>query len=123
VTNKSKPPVHELEPVSVARILRMSMTFLMLVGTTLGIGTFGYHWIIPDLPWIDAFHQASMLLSGMGPVFPESIKLSDGAKIFDSLYALFCGVVLLASTAILFAPFLHRLLHRMHVEDARDADR
>jgi hypothetical protein len=56
-----------------------------------------------------------MLLSGMGPV---DLKIRGTLPvIFDSLYALFCGVMLLASTAVMFAPVIHRLLHRFHLEE------
>ena len=67
--------------------------------------------------WLEALHQAAMLLSGMGPVIDMT---SDAGKIFDSIYALFCGVILLASTALLFAPVIHRILHRFHIEDTSD---
>ncbi len=39
-------------------------------------------------------------------------------RIFEAIYALFCGVVLLGATGILFSPVIHRLLHRYHIEDA-----
>ena len=69
------------------------------------------------MSWLDAFHQSALLLSGMGPVV--DIKSTAG-KIFDGIYALFCGVILLASTGLMFAPVIHRLLHRFHIEDAGD---
>jgi hypothetical protein len=58
-----------------------------------------------------------MLLSGMGPVV--DVKTVAG-KIFDSVYALFCGVVLLAATGLMFAPVVHRILHRFRIEDTAD---
>jgi hypothetical protein len=80
------------------------------------MGTLGYHFIA-DLPWLRAFHQASLLLSGMGPV---ETNLRDSGRIFESIYSLFCGVILLAATGILFAPIIHRVLHRFHVEDSAE---
>jgi len=77
------------------------------------VGIIGYR-LLEDLSWLDAFHQAAMLLSGMGPVV--DMKTAAG-KVFDGVYALFCGVILLASTGLLFAPVIHRLLHRFHIED------
>jgi len=76
----------------------------------------GYR-LLEQMSWLDAFHQAAMLLSGMGPVV--EVKSTAG-KLFDGIYALFCGVILLASTGLLFAPVLHRILHRFHLEDARE---
>ncbi len=85
----------------------------LLVGT-LACGVLGYH-AIAGLSWLISFHQASLLLAGMGPVVTD---LSDAGRIFESLYALFCGVMLLGSTGILFTPLIHHFLHAFHVEDS-----
>ena len=96
-----------------SRIGFVAMIALSLVGSTLLVGTLGYRYIA-HLPWVVAFHQAALLLSGMGPV---ETKLESPGRIFESIYALFCGIVLLGSTGLLFAPIIHRLLHKFHVED------
>ena len=97
-----------------ARVLGATLASLIFVVATLGVGMAGFHWI-ENLPWIDAFHQAAMLLSGMGPVVTVA---TPAGKLFDGLYAIFCGIALLAVTGILFAPFIHRVMHRFHLEDA-----
>lgn len=84
----------------------------LLLGT-LACGMLGYRFIA-HLSWLLSFHQASLLLAGMGPVVTD---LSDAGRMFESFYAMFCGVMLLGSTGILFTPFIHRLLHAFHVED------
>jgi hypothetical protein len=62
-----------------------------------------------------------MILGGMGPVDP--ITRSAG-KWFASAYALYSGVALLTSVGLIFAPAVHRLLHRFHVEtDERTSKR
>lgn len=85
---------------------------VMLVGTLVA-GTVGYH-VIDNFGWLDAFHQSSMLLAGMGPV--KEISTTAG-KLFDSIYALFCAVILLGASGVLFTPLIHRLLHRFHLQD------
>jgi hypothetical protein len=110
--------VRGLPPTRVfyTRVRRAATYALGLVLITLVAGIVGYR-LIEHLAWLDAFHQAAMLLSGMGPV----VDMKTGAgKIFDGIYALFCGVILLASTALLFAPVIHRILHRFHIEDSSD---
>ena len=97
-----------------SRIGRAAAISLSVVTAALVAGTLGYHFIA-DLTWLHAFHQASLLLSGMGPV---ETNLRDAGRIFESIYSLFCGVILLAATGILFAPIIHRVLHRFHVEDS-----
>jgi len=100
------------------RVARSAAVSLLLICGTLAVGTVGYL-ALTDLTPLEAFHQASMLLSGMGPVHPEKLT-GTVAVIFDSLYALFCGVMLLASTAVMFAPIIHRLLHRFHLEEEKE---
>jgi hypothetical protein len=55
-----------------------------------------------------------MLLGGMGPVGDLP---SDSAKIFAGVYALYAGLVFIASATILIAPVAHRVLHKLHVSD------
>ena len=96
-----------------SRIAWVALLALALVAVTLAGGVVGYH-AIAGLSWLAAFHQAALLLSGMGPV---EMTLNDAGRIFEAIYALFCGVVLLGATGILFSPVIHRLLHRYHIED------
>lgn len=83
-----------------------------LIGVGLGIGVIGYH-VLGKLDWIDALLNASMILSGMGPI--DKLN-SSTAKIFASCYALFSGLMFVGATSVLVAPFIHRLLHRFHVD-------
>ncbi len=101
-------------PKFLARVFRYFMVSVLLLVFSLGLGTAGYHYY-GEIHWIDAFYNASMILTGMGPVNPMD---STAAKLFSSFYALFSGIVFLSTTAIVFAPIAHRLLHLMHVEDS-----
>jgi hypothetical protein len=64
---------------------------------------------------VDAFLNASMILSGMGPVGAEEIANSAG-KLFASFYALYSGVIFLLVAGLMFTPVIHRLLHHFHVD-------
>jgi hypothetical protein len=88
---------------------------LALLAFSLGIGMAGYHFL-EGLSWIDSMLNASMILGGMGPVAP--LQTAAG-KVFASFYALYSGVVLLASVGILAGPIFHRFLHRFHLADDR----
>jgi len=78
----------------------------------LGAGMAGYH-CIAGLNWVDSLLNASMILGGMGPV--DTLK-SDAAKIFASFYALFSGLVFIGLLGLLLAPFIHRVMHRLHMD-------
>ena len=82
--------------------------------STLGFaGVFGYH-TLGGLPWIDSLLNASMILGGMGPVDPLH---TNAAKVFASAYALFSGLVFIGVLGMLLAPFVHRLMHRVHIDE------
>ncbi len=110
----ANPPKGQLlPPVEFARRLGASIAVggaLLLL--SLGVGILGYHFIA-GLAWIDAFLDAAMILSGMGPISPLH---SDAAKFFAGCYAIYCGVALLATTGIILAPMIHRSLHKFHLE-------
>jgi len=83
----------------------------------LAIGVLGYR-LLEHLTWIDALLNASMILGGMGQINPLT---TDAGKVFASAYALFSGAVFLAAASILIAPIAHRLLHRLHLDEADDS--
>jgi hypothetical protein len=95
------------------RLRRNALIGLLLLTFSLGIGILGYHFL-ENLSWIDSLLNASMILGGMGPV--ASIKTAGG-KIFASFYALYSGVILLASVGILITPIFHRFLHYFHLAE------
>ncbi|RYY71855.1 MAG: hypothetical protein EOO13_01660 [Chitinophagaceae bacterium] len=85
--------------------------------TSLIIGILGYKLTIPQFDWYDSLLNASMILSGMGPVIDPAITLTKSAKVFASVYALFSGVSFLSVFSIVIAPVLHRLFHKFHLDD------
>ena len=100
------------------RQLKFLLAALLIIGLSLAVGTWGYsHYA--GFATIDAFLNASMILAGMGPMGELP---NDGAKLFASLYALYSGIALLTTVAVLLAPLVHRFLHVMHMEQDGDKD-
>ncbi|HEU5396678.1 MAG TPA: hypothetical protein VFV81_05885 [Verrucomicrobiae bacterium] len=97
------------------RWLMWAALSLLLVAVVLGIGMAGYHGF-EQMTWVDAFENAAMILSGMGPA--DNLK-SNAGKIFAGCYALFSGLAFLTSIGLVFAPLLHRFLHRFHLESSK----
>lgn len=85
----------------------------LAIGVALGIGVAGYHFF-GGLPWIDALLNASMILGGMGPVDPIT---TPAGKLFASAYALFSGLLFIGAASLVVAPFVHRIMHTMHLEE------
>jgi hypothetical protein len=101
------------------RLLGTGTVGMILVAVSLAIGIGGYM-AFEKLAFIDAFLNAAMILSGMGPLHnPES----TAGKIFAGLYALYCGVAVLGIAAIMFAPVVHRLFHRFRIDDFDASDK
>jgi len=111
--HRSKPLLPRRE--FYARLVRSAAIALFMVTVALGIGMVGYRCFEP-MSWVDAFVNAAMILSGMGPV---SSLQSDGGKIFAGCYALFSGLAFLSSIGIFAAPVVHRFLHKFHQEEAK----
>ena len=99
-----------------ARLARYALFASFLIILSISIGVIGYHYLA-GLGWLDSFHMASLILTGMGPT--AEMK-TVGAKLFSSFYALYSGVAFLTVTAVFLAPVIHRFLHILHVESNAD---
>jgi hypothetical protein len=97
------------------RIINNIILAFIILLVCLVIGILGYRFSTGML-WIDALHNASMILSGMGLVDADKVT-TDSGKIFSSFYALFSGVVFITNIGIILAPAVHRLLHRLHMPE------
>jgi hypothetical protein len=91
---------------------------LTIVAASLLIGIAGYH-AYAGLNFVDSLLNASMILTGMGPV---NAMQTDNAKLFASFYALFSGIAFLTVMSIMIAPLLHRFMHKFHIELEEDED-
>lgn len=96
-----------------ARLARSLAMGIGCIAGALGVGMLGYHQFV-GLGWLDAFENAAMILSGMGPVTPVT---SDAGKLFAGFYALFSGLAFITTMAVIFAPVFHRFLHKFHLTD------
>lgn len=108
---------HHTQPLATqvefaGRMLRFGLVTAGIILFSLVIGMLGYHYL-ESLSWVDSLLNASMILGGMGPVNPLQ---TNAGKVFASFYALYSGMILLASVGVLAAPIFHRFMHRFHVE-------
>lgn len=94
------------------------LLWLIITGGGMAIGMAGYM-LSEGMGVVDAFVNAAMILSGMGPV--GELKTAGG-KIFAGFYAIFSGLVIVIATGFVLAPILHRVLHAFHVEEGKQDD-
>lgn len=91
------------------RLVRNLTLGLSLIILSLIIGMCGYRYF-EGMSWVDAYANAAMILSGMGPVSPLN---TDDGKIFAGTYALFSGIFFLIFIAIIAAPLFHHFFHKL----------
>mgnify|MGYP006278115447 CR=1 FL=1 len=94
------------------RLLVTSAFGIVIMTAALFIGMCGYHYY-EDLSWIDAFANAAMILSGMGPLNPLT---TFNGKLFAGLYALFSGLTFITVVGVILSPLVHRVFHRFLLE-------
>jgi len=97
------------------RVLRYLGFTIFLLVLSLGVGAVGYHYF-NELSWLDAVLNASMILTGMGPVDPMK---NASAKWFASGYAIFSGVAFLTIVSVFLSPLVHRFLHLHHLDETK----
>lgn len=112
---------HRSHPVASRRkfarhMLRAIGLWMLLTFAGLAVGMAGYAYF-ERMSAVDAYVNAAMILSGMGPV--GELKTVNG-KIFAGSYAIFSGLIIVIATGFVLAPIFHRVLHRFHVETAGD---
>ena len=95
------------------RLARSFSAASIIILCSLSLGMAGYHWL-ESQPWLDAFANAAMILSGMGPL--GTLQTSWG-KLFAGCYALFSGLAFVTAVGVVFAPIFHRFIHKFHLED------
>lgn len=103
------------------RLMYNLLVGVVILSLGLCVGTVGYHETCFEvsgekLSWLNSLLNASMILSGMGPLVQVD-QMSDAGKWFASFYAIFSGVAFISTIGILMAPVAHRILHRFHLQD------
>ena len=94
------------------KIIRSAFAGMAVLFFSIIIGMIGYHHYF-DLGWVDSLYNASMILTGMGPV---DKAISNSGKIFASFYAIYSGVAFLTSVAVILSPVVHRFLHKFKID-------
>jgi hypothetical protein len=109
------------QPVASRRkfLIRMAIAiglWIVLTIVGLAIGVAGYA-AFEDMSFVDAYVNAAMILSGMGPV--GELK-TTGGKVFAGSYAILSGLIIVIATGFVLAPIFHRILHSFHVETTKE---
>ena len=99
----------------VSRMLYAAGLWFAVTVVGLLIGMAGYA-AFEGMSAVDAFVNAAMILSGMGPVQPLG---TPAGKIFAGCYAILSGLIIVIASSFILAPIIHRVLHRFHVERSR----
>jgi hypothetical protein len=102
-----------LHPANVyMHMVRNACFGLLITALALFVGMLGYHHL-EKMPWVDAFMNAAMILSGMGPA---ANLVTTSGKIFAGCYALFSGLAFIAIMVIILSPLIHQFFRKIHLE-------
>ena len=112
---------HKSESLATPEVYNNRLWFYFFIAAgmitfSLLLGMVGYKYIVGVKGWDDAFYNASMILTGMGPVLDSSITITTTGKLFSGFYAIYSGVIFLTSIAVFFSPVIHRFFHALHVD-------
>jgi hypothetical protein len=100
------------------RLIKSGTFGSIMVAISLAVGMAGYYFF-EHLGVLDSFVNASMILSGMGPLHDPT---TVAGKLFAGFFALYSGFAVLVIAAVTFAPVIHRILHKFHLETDEDQD-
>lgn len=110
---------NEHQPRFFLQLVRNLFWGSILVAIALYIGMVGYHGF-EHMSWVDSFVNASMILSGMGPLSP---LVTTGGKLFAGFYALFSGLGFIILIGVIFAPVIHQFFRKIHIESSKDLEK
>lgn len=96
----------------VTYIIKNATISFIFILVALGIGMLGYR-RFEEMAWVDAFVNAAMILSGMGPM---GVLKTTGGKIFAGFYALFSGLMFILTLGFILAPVVHRFFLKIHLD-------
>lgn len=110
---KNKALVSEARKRNLKRLAMSGIALVLLIIISLAIGMAGYHFT-ENMPWVDSFLNASMIIGGMGPVGELH---TEAGKLFAGFFAIYSGLFLIAATGLMLVPVFHNVLHRFHYEN------
>ncbi len=94
------------------RMLLHAALVLALMAVSIGVGVTGLVFF-EGKGLEEAILHAAYMLSGFGLI---EVPTSFSGKLFIGLYGLYASVFFLASFSIIFAPIVHRILHKLHLD-------
>lgn len=107
---KKTKPIHKHHLIK--GLIKNILIGACIIAFCLGVGMMGYHHF-EKMDWVDAYANAAMILSGMGPV---KAMETTGGKLFAGTYALFSGIVFLFICGVIFLPLVHYFLEKFHIQ-------
>lgn len=96
----------------IQHLIRNLAAGILISALSLYMGMAGYHYT-ENLPWVDSYLNAAMILSGMGPVNNPNSTIG---KLFAGSYALFSGLIFIVIIGVIFAPIYFRFFKKYILE-------
>ena len=109
--NKKSPLISK--PEFRKRLIVHAMLAITLVLLMLLIGVLG-HMYFDQMECAKALVASITITAGLGvAILPDSIE----GQLFASIYGILSGYIYIATSTIVLAPILHRILHSFHLDE------
>lgn len=107
-----KAPLISTQRFKKRMLMHIFAAFILIV-IALVVGITG-HVYFNGMDISSALVASMTITSGLGmSILPDTMS----GKVFASLYGIFSGYVYVATSGIVMAPILHRILHKLHLDD------
>lgn len=95
------------------RLLKHAFYVLGILALSVLAGALGFV-SIEGYSLKEAILHSTHILAGLGLIeLPESYA----GRLFVALYGLYASLFFLAAFSVIFAPIVHRILHKLHLDD------
>jgi hypothetical protein len=94
------------------RVASHSLFVVAIMGVSVLVGVVGFI-VLENKELEDAVLHAAYMLSGFGLV---EMPTSTAGKLFAGFFGLYASIFFLAAFSIIFAPIVHRILHKLHLD-------
>ncbi|MCL7998996.1 hypothetical protein M8994_12135 [Brucella sp. 21LCYQ03] len=108
---RTTPPLSQSRFIE--RMMKHAFYVIIVMLISVAFGAIGFI-IFEGLGLEDAILHSTFILSGFGLI---SVPASTAGRMFAGIYGLYANIFFLAGFSIMFAPIIHRILHKMHADD------
>lgn len=95
------------------RLIRHGLYVIGILALSVLVGAIGFSYF-EGHGFEEAILHSSHILAGLGLI---QLPATNAGRFFVALFGLYASLFFLAAFSVILAPILHRILHRLHLDD------